>query len=71
MGNKNENLNQTNELQHDAKRPIVCSAYFVSVKGRGDMFVVAENIADACNKLEKITNDNYIFIHSKSFECVI
>lgn len=64
-------LNNTNEPHHDAKLPIVRSAYFVSVKGHGDMFVVAENIADACNKLEKITNENYIFIHSKSFECVI
>ena len=57
--------------QPDAKLPVVCSAYFVSVKGRGDMFVVAENISDACDKLNKITDENYIFIHSRSFECVI
>ena len=55
----------------DGKPLVVGSAYFVSVKGRGDIFVVAENIADACDKLDKITSENYIFIHSKSFECII
>ncbi|GEM_PF-6841078 len=68
MSKKDEN---STEAQHDAKLPVVCSAYFVSVKGRGDIFVVAENIADACDKLDKITSENYIFIHSKSFECII
>lgn len=68
MSKKDEN---STEAQHDAKLPVVCSAYFVSVKGRGDIFVVAENIADACDKLDKITSENYIFIHSKSFEAII
>lgn len=50
---------------------VVRSAYFVSVEGRGDMFVVADNIAEACDKLDRLTDKNYIFIHSRSFECAI
>lgn len=69
--NTEKDLQESTSVGNDVKLPVVCSAYFVSVRGRGDIFVVAENIADARDKLDKITSENYIFIHSKSFECVI
>lgn len=68
---ENENIEKAQDPQLNIA-VVVRSAYFVSVEGRGDMFVVADNIAEACDKLDRLTdNKNYIFIHSRSFECAM
>ena len=65
------NVNNTTEPQHDAKLPVVCSAYYVHIAGQGETCVVAENIADAMDKIEKLTEANYTFIFNRSLPCII
>lgn len=64
-------LDNTTEPQHDAKLPVVCSAYYVHISGMGETCVVAENIADAMDKIEKLTDANYTFIFNRSLPCII
>ena len=65
------NINNTTEPKHDAKLPVVCSAYYVHIAGQGETCVVAENIADAMDKIEKLTESNYTFIFNRSLPCII
>jgi hypothetical protein len=64
-------LDNTTEPQHDAKLPVVRSAYYVHISGMGETCIVAENIADAMDKIEKLTDANYTFIFNKSLPCII
>lgn len=56
---------------NDAKLPVVRSAYYVHIAGQGETCVVAENIADAMDKIEKLTEANYTFIFNRSLPCII
>ena len=50
--------------------PLTCvsgSAYIVEVYGRENIVVIAENIDDACNKLDKAGILDYGFVYCKSF----
>ena len=64
-------INNTTEPKHDAKLPVVCSAYYVHIAGQGETCVVAENIADAMDKIEKLTEADYTFIFNRSLPCII
>lgn len=47
---------------------VVSSAYIVKVEGNGTMIILAENIADACDKLEVKGYENYTFVKSTSLD---
>lgn len=47
---------------------VVSSAYMVKVEGNGTMIILAENIADACDKLEIKGYKNYTFVKSTSLD---
>lgn len=50
---------------------VVCSAYYVHISGMGETCIVAENIADAMDKIEKLTDANYTFIFNRSLPCIV
>ena len=59
-------------MRNEVKTAVtIHTAYRVNVKGRGEMIIVAKNIAEACDKIENITDESYSFIHTRSFECAI
>ena len=68
MEHENLNTPQNPPLQQTA---VVCSAYYVHIAGQGETCVVAENIADAMDKIENLTEANYTFIFNRSLPCII
>ena len=48
---------------------VMLSAYFVDIK-HTKIVVLAQNIADACDKLDRDGFKDYSFIHSHSFDIV-
>ena len=49
---------------------VVGSAYYVNLEDMGYTCVVAENTAQAMDKIESITNAKYEFVHHHSIACV-
>ncbi|UXQ88823.1 hypothetical protein [Tenacibaculum phage Larrie] len=49
---------------------VVSSAYTVKVEGKGTIIILAESIADACDKLESKGYKNYAFVKSTSLDVV-
>lgn len=52
---------------NDAKLPVVRSAYIVNTS-KTTIVVIAENIADAFDKVEKAGYDKYTLVHQSSFD---
>jgi hypothetical protein len=61
-----EKLKQGKKLPIDS---VVLSAYYVNPMGE-PIIVLADNISDACDKLDKAGIKDYIFVHSHSFDVV-
>ena len=49
---------------------VVGSAYYVKLEDMGYTCVIAENIAQAMDKIESITNAKYEFVHQHSIACI-